>query len=673
MAEIDDVVNNEIARQVAAISACTPGWAHADQVRFLRLFVETGLEELERAEDDYFDLLVSCLHFAGSNMQDARLGALESQVAQLKNPPVLLGDLLTTAAIVLAGELAIVYGAHVAIPALFAVLGVKAAARSARQTLGRAAVTEQTTMTRLRILMDKAARNADEVQQLELALAAGGSHAELGPRLEQLYRLRQIMRDDEVHVRAALQTNLDTANKAAAVLDGAPSQLSQQWQAFLDNPAGEALVGRIGEEFGPAVAAVVAKVEAAGEAGFAAFETSAAMGVLLSQIERERMDARCEWAQLRLFVRFLRDDNFLTSGYVQALLRRIHATRPQLAQFQAFVPTVRGPLVNGLELFLWFTWFAHNEMLGVRSTSLVRRSLLMEGQIVDGIYVRSVTKAPRGGPEDPGSDYAGDGDFYPAIPKLSEDLAEYLYRKFARGFFIRRPSMLPGPLEFKEARYDEVPAMPRTSLGLVNLDRAERVDQMRLLVAIYFNNVDKQGAGAEAAGPVRKMINELLGIDPKDDPLRRFFKQETQRPFPEPLPGQLGPTASAAEALKGLLLDSGVDQMWLVGEARARLENAVTDLDLKITSYPLIFGPDAAAPPPGAPDADDALRDIDVAKGALTERHREFLELAADRPDLLDEVGTTYDQRIAALSDWAPEADAALAWRFPATAGGTPS
>ena len=102
--DIDAQVTAHIKSLLAAVQACAPEWPEAHQTAYLRLFLETGLDELERAEGDYYDFLATCVHLAGENMQDARLWALESQLAELQNPPVSLEALLLDAAILLAGE-----------------------------------------------------------------------------------------------------------------------------------------------------------------------------------------------------------------------------------------------------------------------------------------------------------------------------------------------------------------------------------------------------------------------------------------------------------------------------------------------------------------------------------------------------------------------------------------
>jgi hypothetical protein len=354
------------------------------------------------------------------------------------------------------------------------------------------------------------------------------------------------------------------------------------------------------------------------------------------------------------------------------LFARIQESRPQLAEIGYLARIVRTPFVNSFEVMLWLEWFAYNGMRGRTDDVTIGLGLPVPvGRIVDGVFVKSVAPdldSPRD-PRTGGGPYKGVGDYYPAIPKLNEELTEYLYRKFARGFFVRNPGALPKPLTYNVVRYDEFPAMPRDVYGLfTNGERLIRLDEMRLMVAIFFNQAPER-SGDGTVEPVRSLMRELMGRDPASDPLEEWLDSLPAVPrspaFKQPLPGQQGPVADLAEPVDALLRDAG-EQTWLVGDARSQLENAITDLDLRVSVYPLQYTSSTTSPP-GGESADDALREIEELKSGLALRYSAFLRLAADQSDLVAEVQATAGARIDELSSWTPDHDAALAWQFPST------
>lgn len=677
----DAQVAQEITTMLAGIDACRPDWNDARQIGFLRLFAEGGIDELEQAENDYYAFLETCVQLAGENMQDARLWSLESQVAELQNPRTSVGDMITDAAILLAGELLIASGFTLAVPAVVGFLARRNTARLARQ-LGTIAEQERTLLPQLRTLAEAAAHNDIQVRGLETMLSMPENKAVvegIQGSLQSFYRTRSTTADARAQITAALQTNLETANRAVAARNQQNAQLGDNMKGFLHNILTHTAVGRVGEQSGPDVEAALTQLMAgAGQEGRMPFETSSIVGDVLSAVRRERTAGQREWAELRLYTRFLNDTEFLASARIHDLIARIQESRPQLAEIGYLAPIARTPFVNSFEVMLWLEWFAYNDMRGRGDNVTITLGLQVPvGRIVNGVFVKSVAPALNvpSGPSAGSGPYEAVGDFYPAIPKLNDDLTEYLYRKFARGFFSRNPGALPKPLTFDLARYDEVPAMPRDVYGVfTNGERITRLDEMRLMVAIFFNLAPERSSDGTVE-PVRSLMRELMGRDPSSDPLEGWLDSLPAIPhtpsFTQPLPGQQGPVAGLAEPVEALLRDAG-EQTWLVGDARSQLDNAITDLDLRISVYPLQHT-SSTTPPPGGESADDALREIEEMKVELALRYSEFLRLAADQGDLVADVRATAGARLDELSNWSPDIDAGLAWQFPSTDSHLPS
>lgn len=682
-AEVDAQVTQDITELLGALQACLPEWPEDIQVKYLRLFMETGLDELEGAEGDYFDFISSCVHLAGENMQDARLWAVESQVAELQNPRVTLEELLLDAAILLAGELLVVGGFFYALPALLVLLRNRSTAKATREVVHSAISVAQLQLPDLRKLRTEKARQQTIASDAGRAALQPGT-AQTAAAVELLATrgaaLREIRRiqDAETHTMVAFNTNLDVAKRALAARDK-PADLAANWRGFLDQPLVGTTVSRAAEQLGSEIDEVIGQAVGAGtDQPNLAFESSSVVGGLLASVRRERAEARAQWAQQRLFVRFIDDTKFRESDQILDLLRRIHSARPELAEIHVLDPSVRSALVNAFELVLWLEWFTYAQMIGVTvDFEFQNEYQLNAGDIHRGTLVKSVENDLENN-----TLWNCKGDFYPAVAKLNDELTMYLYGKYARGYFIRHPGSVPplirtaAPADapdaaptFDPVRYDEVARMPRqVAVILTSYDRIRRLDEMRLLVAIYFNQPPERSS-AGIAEPVRKVLRQLLGREPDDDLLQRWFDGRPSvpvpKPFAEPLPGEQGPLALTAP-VDALLRAAGVEQRWLLGDALSQLDTAITDLDLKISVYPVTYGAASASPAPGEPTADDAIREIELAQQGLTDRSAAFRELAAAQIDALSEAATR-QQRIDLLTHWTPDRNADLAWHWPAT------
>jgi hypothetical protein len=190
---------------------------------------------------------------------------------------------------------------------------------------------------------------------------------------------------------------------------------------------------------------------------------------------------------------------------------------------------------------------------------------------------------------------------------------------------------------------------------------------MRLMAIVFFMNLlDQLSSPARSAAGVdtqfRELILKLLGRDQEKHPLKEFLKGLPKERKPPDRP-QASPSEFGAP-ISSLLRDAGIEQKWLVGDAMSELETAVTDLDLKISVYPLKYPSTSTAATAGAITAEDAWREIKKMQPLLKSRYDEFLKLAAEQTDVIDKVKTMYEKRITALTSWRPDSNAAIAWQL---------
>src|SRR3954454_23025934 len=59
---LPDWVITEMAKQMASVGAT--GWDEGTQMRFLRLLLEQGLDELEARDNEYYDFMADCAMLA---------------------------------------------------------------------------------------------------------------------------------------------------------------------------------------------------------------------------------------------------------------------------------------------------------------------------------------------------------------------------------------------------------------------------------------------------------------------------------------------------------------------------------------------------------------------------------------------------------------------------------
>ena len=213
------------------------------------------------------------------------------------------------------------------------------------------------------------------------------------------------------------------------------------------------------------------------------------------------------------------------------------------------------------------------------------------GRIVDDLFITALFDTANQPIEDDGApsplSASADGISYPGLLKINDGQAEYLYGRFAHGFFTLDPDAAPPPLEFKPARYAEVASLPATELaGLIpNRDRERRVAEMKLLVIEFFRIFSENPAAIGGAGgqEAREILRPLLELAPDADPVGDLL--DFLPPISEP---------DAPDAEEGDVSDPLADPLVSLLEASseragrdaaAKLASMVTDLDLMITKY----------------------------------------------------------------------------------------
>jgi hypothetical protein len=372
---------------------------------------------------------------------------------------------------------------------------------------------------------------------------------------------------------------------------------------------------------------------------------------MLSQVRQEQEMAARDWRLLRFAVRCLPDAALLGSPFAQELCLRIRLFTVDPVVEGGLVDS-REALVLGMETQLWLAWLRHIDALGVVMTGdfpavRQRGPEIAPGMVFEDKHVHEAKLLFVGLGV---ATYGCRGALYPGIRRLTDGLAEFLYLRYAHPYFLAHPDDAPSPLTFDPVRYEEVPDLPPQSpLGLTDIDRADRVGEMKLLVIAFFQMIDTAPdteIGGSDAKPARDVLRALLDAP---DPLAAYLKalpetSEPDRPPDEPAPE---PVTDPALAAPGVVADPR-----LMAEVSVQLLGTlVTDLEVAILTDggPASFDDSAEGQAERVAALDLAAR-IEALLEAVPLQQKVAEGLAAQFPDLLDRV-RAYGPRVIQLAD----------------------
>ena len=638
-----------LAAELAGLEACDPALGPADRHRYVRAVLEDGIDELARADDARFDHVADCLLLAGQNMQDARLAALDGRVGTLEHPePPTLPHLATDTAIMLGVELAIVLGAEVGVPALIALAAARVRSRTTRQLT---AVPAEPLAT----LAATAADRREVVAGLRSVTAGTpGGATEFAEE-----NARQQLADADQRLRIGLVAAMTGAESVEAVtetLDRLAAPTSPELTELLGGVAARTTVQRVAEN---GAVNVTARLHAAGAppapAARSPFLSSTYAGAVLAEIRRDQEEAAREWRRLRFAVRAVPDRHLTLSPLVHELCLRIQLFTPH-PFVETGLATRREALVLGFETLLWLGWLRHAGALGAEPVAAfdVDRTWGPSpeaGMVFGTRHAESVTRdvAPGGSLV-----YRTSGTDYPGIARLADEgLATFLYFRYAGPWFTAHPRTAPAPLEFTPARYEQVAAMPgSTPLGFDNLDRSDRLAEMKLLVITFFRLLDAAPGGrlgGSAAQPSRDVLAAL--VEGREPLAAHLASLPTLQPPPP------GPQAPPPVVVPGPDL---TDPRAVAETAVLLLGQLVTELELAVVGQ---LGPvltdDSAEAQAGRVAAADLAESIEALTTAVGQQRELVDRLAAGHPDLLARA-RAYDPRIARLQAARP----VLGWQL---------
>ena len=364
---VDQYVIRNLKQQLAGLEATAPDWDPSTQTRFLRLFAEQAVDRLEGAEIEYFDYVATCILLAGENMQDARLQILEQRVEKLENPPINLAETLLNASLMLVAELVIAHGAWVALPALYglargrtarrAITGVRigrlnsrvdAELQTARQTIGRLTSQQREAITQIRAMA---------FLRMDPKLTERHAKA-LRESIRQEGRLRRRI----TSLEAAQVRSEAMAERMKSAFDAEKQVQDARMAELLEGVTAGVTVGRAGEALGEDFASLMTELDEQGADSTVAFETSSILADYLAAVESDRRISRDTWADVRLHVRLVPDDDFYKSAIVQRVLALGLEDEYWGLGPTAYSGMERPVFVLGFEMMLWLYYFQYNNL-----------------------------------------------------------------------------------------------------------------------------------------------------------------------------------------------------------------------------------------------------------------------------------------------------------------------
>jgi hypothetical protein len=682
-----------------ALQATLAGIDQVDEARkipLLRNAIELALERVAAAEAHYYAFLGECALLASQNMQDVRLHDIERRLARIENPDAPgLGEILVETAIILGVELAVVLGAPLlAGPALIFVSS-RVLARSSRIT---AAGTRR--ISRLRKNGPFEALSAAESDLVGARLAYGEakrefrkaalSGGEIGPSTKAVLDAGRAKRDAERAVELAgiaLKDFDDSANALARAyndaLAGKVARInSKPLQTFLKGAAGHTVQTRLGESTGGYLADLIDRAMSPPERAAAGtpespFLSSTVVGQIVSRLRELGFEATQGHNFSRVLLRAVDDASFADNAVVQEIARGLFDAMAPLENAMALAEVVRPLAVRGYEALLWYEWLAITGALRIEEGATFTSPVKLEpGDLYEGYVMTEQTSAdPAIVPGELGGlgmaaavvslfshAYVNEGTYYHGVRKISEHQAKYLYDTFGAPYFAipENASLVPFRDPYDPDRYTEVLDAAKRSQrpGLDNWERTRRLDEMRVLVVIFFTRFlqsarAKAGYGAVSDDPI--LIDDYLSQLPKYAPMLGSDTCE--------------PSALDFQAtVHGLLADAGVTGRMETGVALRVLDDSMTRLELAIWQYAQ-FRSQSSYEPGDAPDgqsATDAAFEIVDLQRALEKDYATMLDvLKLIYPAAVTEFRARYEERKSKLMSFDPDTAAGTGWHYP--------
>lgn len=521
-----------------ALLAALSEMEDAERVRFLRAYLEYGLDLLEANELEHFRFLGECALLAVENMQDVRLENLELRVKGLEQPPTKAwGEVLTDVMLGLAVEVAALVLLEAAAAAVISMAGYRAmlVAKSAAEAELVVARSESTAIGKL---LTETVAKQDEAQRvvgdLESMARRGGyrtSPAKKGGWLVQPYdwgpefhvpqeALRGAAVNPEPFIAEYQLQSLRVALGQTATVDSrnrVEQALKMLERAQLDGRSRDAAIEAawgsawkdfLGAERGGVLLSLTSSViTGASEARTGQdapsgpdrpFLTSEVAARYLDWAGVERMAVAQRYANMRFLLRATSDEDIVAGDiYVRYLAYLQTEVTAKWEGVRQKAQAGRSNFVEAYEACFWREYLSANGMLaqdpvgeyssrekGLPAGTIVGGHLLT-GELEDNWAIHYKTNVP--------GNTRYRSFHLPGAMRLDERLAGVLYQRFARPYFADTGHAATlKPFEYEAEAYENVAIPPEEGFwGQPDPEAVRRINEMRHMVIQFFIGVEE--------------------------------------------------------------------------------------------------------------------------------------------------------------------------------------
>ncbi len=670
------------------------------QVPALRQYLEYGLDRMEGLEDAFYAFLADCAKFAAENLQDIRLLDIERRLGEIEHPEAPpFGQVLLSAALEFAVQSLTLSAAEGLANIVLSYMSNRALSVAMRSQYGdyiAAAKGVQKKMDTLKATFKNLKSEESSLHNFQEKLPEIYESMILGKiKSINLAGPQTIIPlnspTDVVNVYSNINTRLNdiaaqkilTGNLVRGKLEDAAkiNDLVKEYEGKLN---GEAMKRKTGwDDFingakgstyilNPINSILTKTYE--WEQGRNQIDDNVILPYLgstttskfLAWIRTERLVNAEQYSALRQAVRYTAETDVKNNTLIQNLAWTIIRVLPELDRINTTATVVRPMIVLGFEAAYWREYLQSNGFLDARDSTYIESvaskndSEISPGDFVEGHIIGALLEKRQyfGAP---GTDYEYETVFYPGVLGLTELQAELLYNRFAKAFYTKDENKAKLPFDYDETNYANVCAMPEwLYMGFIfNTTRKTRLDEMRLMVVLYFMQVSSD---TEIDNDIKFVLGEAkaVGITP-------WMSQLSTGIFPDLASAveQKENLIDGANALQAVLSLSQDYQAMGLEIKLSKLNKRIYVLNSDITYY-LMLSTNLveSAELPGEISLQDLASRIDQEKLDLSSDYDEILNETKSNKEISDEVLNFYADRISKLLLWDPNAPDDKTWKI---------
>ena len=649
----------------------------------VREYLERGLARLQALEHQHFAFLGECAMLAADNVQDMRLYELERRVRLLENPESDWGEVLLGVVLNVAVQIAVLVAWEAAVGALISLVGSSVVSRALTQSAAsydpanieqalrnsyKQSVATRNRAHSVNFLLDRiaedAARNTLPAEGVVVDLGNGLAPMTVKTSRDWLIAKTTAatllsVRNAEMQVsRRAVAESKKTAQQAfenaladaQAAGDRAIKAWSADWRDFVGGERGNLVLSPAYSVFDKLRSDIYTAEVPTPQTWLPI--TSEVAGRFLDWTSQRAFEVADEYESWRLHVRYSTDTDLKKDTRCAALAQLVTESLPQLEVQRTLVRASRSLVVAGFETAYLLDVLRGNGYL----TILPDQTFFVApgdatGDFVAGHVLKSLSSDAL--PNAMAWGRLWRTDYYVGVALMSEGQATYMYHRYAKAWYAvqsnRNAAKLPFP--YDAANYARL-VSDQTEVWegqLTNREHEKRVDEMKLLVILYFIALMK--------GEINTELQNALGEDQAAE-LHNFLADAPAGGVPDAADGAaaaLNALQAVKDPLRALYSAVGGDSQTQFKLAALQFADALAVAERTVENYlaltseaALVLAIDAEQ------DPQQLESDIVEQREQLDAAYDSLLAMSQDDPEATDWLQETIGERLQALREWHP-------------------